>query len=107
MRFIVDVTDPDIIQKILNQIEAQRHRIILKLLFNPNHTPEQKGQINSARPFNLLSDQPNSLQAQPPAALKTIDNYCLHIAYPDFCPIVLNQDTLAIWGKCGLKYLST
>ena len=75
------------------------------MLFNPNHTPGQKGQINSARPFNLLSDQPNGLQAQPPAGLQTKDIYCLHIAYPAFCPKVLNQDTLAIRGKCDMSFL--
>jgi len=30
----------------------------------------------------------------------------LHIVFAAYCPKVLNQDTLAIWGKCGLEGLS-
>ena len=35
MRVIADITDPDVIQRILDHIERNHHRLNLRLLFNP------------------------------------------------------------------------
>jgi hypothetical protein len=55
------ITDPDIIQKILDHIEAHHHRLNLRQLFNPKTCLDEQAKITPAPPLNLLSNQPNSL----------------------------------------------
>ena len=45
MRVIADITDPDVVQKILDHIEAQPPRLSLRLPSNPETRLHQRGKF--------------------------------------------------------------
>ena len=50
------ITDPDVIQKVLDHIEENHRRLTLRLLFNPKTSLGKQINVTLAPTFNRLSD---------------------------------------------------